>query len=131
MATSVNSNAYNMLPRASGVIISTANPYRDGAGALGTVIAATSNGVRVETFRIIAAGPVTDGMIRLYMSDGTGAHYLISEIAVTATTPSATSPVWQYAHIPAVLLVIPGGYAIKASTEKGESFHITAIGWSL
>lgn len=130
MATASTSNSYNLLPRASAVSISTANPARDGTGALGTVLAATGNGARVELIRIVATGPVSEGMIRLFFSDAAGAH-LISEINVPATMPSDIAPVWQYSYVPAVLLVLPSGTTLKASTEKENTFRLTAFGWSI
>jgi dTDP-4-dehydrorhamnose 3,5-epimerase-like enzyme len=63
-----------------------------------------------------------------FFADAGGAH-LLSEFSVAATMPSDIEPVWQYTHVPVVLLVLPSGSSLKASTEKGEAFEVTAFGW--
>lgn len=111
--------------------ISTANTGRDGTGTIGTVYTAGSAGGRVEAITIIATGTTTDGMVRLFIHDGTNAR-LWMEVPVRATTPSATAQAFfQYINLadyPFYPLLLQSGYSLRASTEKAETFNVFAHG---
>lgn len=126
MATSPN---YAATPRASSVVISTANTARDGTGTLGTVFTAGTGGSRID--RIIAHATVatTAGMVRLFVHDGTNAR-LWRELPVEAVTPSASVPAWSAellfpSNNP---LVLPSGWSLRASTHNAQSFVVVAFG---
>ena len=111
------------------VSISTANANLDGTGTLGTVLTAGAlNGCQVASVTVKAAGTVTEGMVRLFIYDGTNTR-LIQEIAVAATTFSGTNPAnptFEYTWNCNILL--EAGYILKASTVNAESFNVIAQG---
>lgn len=126
MATAPN---YAATPRASFVVISTANTARDGTGTLGTVFTAGSNGSRIDRIIAHATGTTTAGMVRLFVHDGTNAR-LWRELPVTAVTPSASVPAWSAEVVfPSnTPLILPSGWSLRASTHNAESFAVTAFG---
>ncbi len=130
MATSSTSSAYNLIPKTAAVSIATANPYRDGTGAVANVFDATGNGMRVDAVHLVGVGTVADGMIRLFIFDGTNT-FLLREIAVTATTPSGTQAGWTGDYIPEIPLVLKAGQSLRASTEVANTFNVIAVCWSL
>ena len=116
-------------PRNSSVSIATANANLDGTGTIGIVITAGSEGSRVHKIRIKAIVTTTPGMIRLYVHDGS-AYFLWMEIPVSAITKSATVAAFETEiYLPGEqALILPSGYSLQASTEKAETFKITAEG---
>jgi hypothetical protein len=109
------------------VQISTGNTNRDGTGTIATAFTPGTNGSRIERAYIQATATTTAGMIRVYLNDGTNTR-LISEIPVSAVTPSATVQAY-HADIPLLEgMVVPSGYTVRVSTEKSEVFNITVEG---
>ena len=105
--------------------ISTANTNRDGTGTLGTVYTAGALGGRIDKLIIQATGTTTAGMIRLFM--GTTGQYLIQEISVVATTPSATVPAWSAEVVFEQGLTLEAAYLLKAGTQIAETFNVTVV----
>ncbi len=116
---------FTLSPVVSVAQISTANTNRNGTGALSVVIVAGTNGTLIEYIRVVAAGTVTNGVVRLYISGGTSV-FLWKEIIVTATTPSTTQEVFNAEFVPTKPLVLPAGHAIEASTHNAETFNVFA-----
>jgi hypothetical protein len=116
-------------PRAAGVSISTANTNRDGTGTVGTVITAGASGTKIEEVVVVGTGTVTAGMVRLFLYDGT-TYYLFDEVAITATTPSATVQVYR-ARRAYPNLTLPNGWSLRASTHNAETFIVEAFGGDL
>lgn len=115
--------------------LATANPNRDGSGALGTVITAGLWPQSIERVTIQATGPTTAGMIRLFLHEpaspktgSVGNTSLFDEIPVEAVAATDTVPPWSadldYSGDQAAYL--PPGWSLKASTEKGEQFNLVA-----
>ena len=122
-------------PRASSVAVSTANANRDGTGTVGTVIIAGSSGTRISRVVIKALGTTTAGMVRLFLHDGTN-YILLCEVLVSAITASATVAAFESLmneldNGNVLPLTIPSGWSLRASTEKAESFRVTALGADL
>lgn len=124
MSTTAN---YAGTPQSGAVVISTANPNRDGTGTIGTVLTAGTSGSRIDALDIQAVGTTTAGMVRLFLHNGTAA-FLLAEIPVQANTPSATAPAWSVQvnsnnnmNFP---LIMATGFSLRASTEKAESFNV-------
>lgn len=105
-------------------VISTANPNRDGTGAMGTVLTAGASGSLIEVIRVKATGTTTAGIVRLFKHDGTNAR-LWREILVTAITPSATVAAFDAELVPTGGLTVPTGWSLRASTEKAEEFVVS------
>jgi hypothetical protein len=119
-------------------VIDTANPYLTGQGAIATVItgATNENGTMVKSVIIKAAMPVTNGMVRLFVFDGSN-YSLYKEVPiptmpVLANTPTPV-PIMQNFEISlAGGLKLPTGYSLCATTQNGESFNVIAegVGWN-
>ena len=112
--------------------VSTANTARDGTGTIATIFTAGANGSRIDAIDIKAVGTTTAGMIRLFIHDGTNAR-LLTEIPVTALTPSATLPSWEAQlntnSMSQVLpIILPTNYSLRASTNNAETFNVLAFG---
>lgn len=111
--------------------ISTANTNLDGSGTLGSVITGASNGTIIQNITIKSTGTTTSGMIRLFLYDGSNTR-LLEEIPVRATTPSATAHSFSTSiDFEGKGFFLKSGWILKASTEKGETFNITAEGLDL
>ena len=118
---------YAAIPKTGIAAISTANTNRDGTGTIGTVFtAAAGNGSRIDRIIVAATGTTTAGMVRIYIYNGTSS-YLYDEVTVDAVTPSSTVAAFRYDNTN-VNIVLPPTYSLKASTAKGETFNVIAIG---
>lgn len=103
--------------------ISIANSNLDGTGTLGTVLTAAANGTFIKTVTVKAQTNTTQGMVRLFIYDGTNTK-LISEIEIPAVVKSATDPTFE-TRIP-LNITLKAGYVLKASTENAETFIVIA-----
>jgi len=111
------------------VSISTANTNLDGTGTLGTVITAPktafSKGTLIKTITIKSQVNTTDGMVRLFVYDGTNTRLLL-EVPVKAVTKSASAD--SFHKVINLNYYLEENCSIKASTEKAETFSIIAEG---
>lgn len=126
---------YASTPRIGIASLSAANTLRTGTGTIIPVFAAGSIGSRIDAINIKATSTTTAGAIRLFIHDGTNAH-LLTELPVTAITPSATVPSWEVQlntnSMSQILpIILPSGYSLRASTEKAEAFNVLAQGGNL
>lgn len=124
--------SYAATPKCGLGQVSIANTARDGTGTIATVFTAGANGSRIDAIDIKAVGTTTAGMIRLFIHDGTNAQ-LLTEIPVTALTPSATLPSWEAQlntnSMSQVLpIILPTNYSLHASTNNAETFNVIAFG---
>lgn len=123
---------YASTPRLAVAQIATANTGRDGTGTIGTVFTAGASGSRIDAIYLKAVGTTTAGMIRLFIHDGTNAR-LLTEVPVTALTPSATLPAWESQMTLSMMsnlfpILLPTGYSLRASTNNAETFNVMALG---
>lgn len=116
---------YAGTPKSGVVQISVANTNRDGTGTLSTVFIAGAAGSRIDNVIVKAVSTVTAGMVRLHLHDGVNAR-MLTEIAVHATTPSASVPTFEDGAI--LDIAIPAGYSLRASTHNAETFNVIAFG---
>lgn len=112
--------------------VSVANTNRDGTGTIATIFSAGASGSRIDAIDLKAVGTTTAGMIRLFIHDGTNAR-LLTEVPVTALTPSATLPSWEAQlntnSMSQVLpIILPTNYSLRASTNNAETFNVIAFG---
>lgn len=76
--------------------VATALTSRTVAGVTGltVLVAANTNGTRVDSIRVISASPIgtanSSNIVRIWSYTGSGNAILIDEITVTPVTPSAT-----------------------------------------
>lgn len=113
--------------RIAAASISVANANRDGTGTVVTVFSAGAQGSLVELVRVIALGTTTAGVVRIYVHDGSNYH-LLDEIAVSAVTPTGSTPVFEGEYVPSKPLILPTGWSIRAAPLNGESFKVLVTG---
>lgn len=109
--------------------VSTANANLDGTGTVATIITGGTNGTRIHKIEVKAIVTTTDGMIRLFIYDGTNTR-LWKEISVSAITKSGTVGSFETSIdlLGEEALVLPVNYELRASTENAETFNIIAEG---
>lgn len=112
--------------------VSVANTNRDGTGTIATIFSAGANGSRVDAIDLKSVGTTTAGMIRLFIHDGANAR-LLTEVPVTAITPSGTLPSWEAqlntnTMTQILPLLLPTGYSLHAATNNAETFNVIAQG---
>jgi hypothetical protein len=123
---------YAANPRLATASFSTANPNRDGTGAVVTLVTAPAGGLRVTRIMVKALAATSAGMIRLYLGQSTAngeGNILLDELPVPAITPSATTPSWQ-ASFPLLqldVIFLEEGQSLKISTERAEAFYAQAF----
>jgi hypothetical protein len=111
------------------VTISTANSGLDGSGTLGTVLTAASNGTYIKTVTIKAQTRALQGMIRLFIYDGTNTR-LLTEIQVDPhAAGSATWKSYAWTFFPNFFL--KAGDVLKASTQLGDTYNVIAEGFDI
>lgn len=105
------------------VIISQGNPNLDGSGPLGSLLTAGGNGATVNSITIKAMGATSQGMVRLFASNGSQ-NLLIREIMVPA---NVQSPIVQaFSATIVVPFTLAPGYSLKVSTQNDEPFSVSA-----
>ena len=129
MSTTAN---YASTPKCGVGQVSVANTDRDGTGTIVTVFSAGASGSRIDAIDLKAVGTTTAGMIRLFIHDGTNAR-LLTEVPVTAITPSGTLPSWEAqlntnTMTQVLPLVLPTGHSLRAATNNAETFNLLAFG---
>lgn len=105
--------------------VSVANTARDGSGDVQDVVTGAAEGTRIGAIDVVAAGAVSDGMVRLFIHDGTNTR-LWREIPVTTTSPTPPTPVFSFTLIIEEGLVLPANYVLRASTHVGEAINVFA-----
>ncbi len=107
--------------------VTAANTNRDGTGTVVAVWTAPATGSRIDRLVVKAVSTTTQGMVRLYIHDGSNAR-LIYELPITPGTPSSVIPAFEQELVFDGGLLIQTGYSLRASTEKAETFNIIAFG---
>jgi len=107
------------------VAISTANSNLDGTGTLGTLITGASNGTLVKSIIVKATVSTTEGMVRVFVHDGSNTR-LLQEIPVPSITIAATTPAFEYFWDCDIKL--KSGWSLRVSTQNAESFNVIAQG---
>ena len=123
---------YASVPKCGIGQVSVANTNRDGTGTIGTIFSAGANGSRIDAIDLKAVDTTTAGMVRLFIHDGVNAR-LLTEVPVTAITPSGTLPSWEAqlntnTMTQVLPLVLPTGYSLRAATNNAETFNVIALG---
>lgn len=91
----------------------------------------STNGLRIDSIEVqavstaIGAATVAQTVL-IWLSDGTTA-YVIDEIAVSAVTPSATTPAFTTTKTYATPLAIPATYKLFVSTTVATTASTTAL----
>lgn len=111
------------------VKVSTENPKLDGGGSISVVVKAGNDGAFINSITIKAIGDTKQGMVRLFISDGTK-YFLYKEVNVPANKQTAVYPAF-FVNISDTLILQPG-YALGVSTENSQPFNVIveAVNWS-
>lgn len=114
--------------------VAAANPHLDGSGTLSTVIVPAGAGTIVKSVIIKAIGPVTTGMVRFFIYDGTSDKVLYKEVPIPVTpqlhatpTPTPVLPMYQM-KMDCDCLLLEGHKTLVASTQTGDIFILIAEG---
>jgi hypothetical protein len=110
------------------VTISTANANRDGTGTLGTVITAASNGTLIRKIQIKAISTTTQGMVRLFVYDGTNTRLLLEIDVPPMTVNTTTGTDCTFETTVELNYKLKSGWCLKAATQNAESFNVFAEG---
>lgn len=114
----------------TGVIeISTANPNRDGTGAVVSFFTGgAANGSLVVSINVKAKDATDNGMVRIFLRRS-DAFYLIEEFSIPATQPSDVVETYQATlYFPGSGYWLAPGDLLYASTENAEAFEVTGTG---
>lgn len=106
------------------ITISSGSSYLDGTDSE-KIISGAAYGTYIKTVTIKAQGSTTNGMIRLYVNNGTYTK-LIYEVKVPTITRSSRDPSFE-ATID-LNYQLDSGYELKVTTENSETFNIIAEG---
>lgn len=97
----------------------------------------STNGLRIDSIQVNACGTgITTAnaanVVGIWADDATNA-YLITEILVTAVTPSATAAAFTTTYTFPIPLNLPAAFTLKASvgvttTAAGTALQVTAFG---
>lgn len=109
-------------------VLSTANTNLDGTGTTETLISGTNYGTLVKRIIIKAQGTTTQGMVRIFHYSGANVR-LMNEIPVPAITQSAMDV--TLIHIIDDFFYLAEDFSLKVSTEKSETFIVTAEGMDM
>lgn len=109
-------------------VVDTANPNLDGSGTLSTVLTAGLSGCIINQVSIKATGNTQQGMIRLFIDDGTSS-FLYTEIRVRASTQTEVEK--SYSAVFVTPIRLKNGYSLKASTQEGDTFTVVASGMNM
>jgi hypothetical protein len=100
-------------------------------------VSASTNGLRIDSIQVNACGTSIStanaaNVVGIWVDDGTTA-FLITEIAVTAVTPSATAVAFTTTNTYTLPLNLPAAFTLKVSvgtttTAAGTALQVTAFG---
>lgn len=128
------------LSMAAQTACSTRAPTATGSTTAAQIIAfvpVSTNGLRIDSIQVNACGTgITTAnaanVVGIWADDATNA-YLITEILVTAVTPSATAAAFTTTYTFPIPLNLPAAFTLKASvgvttTAGGTALQVTAFG---
>lgn len=107
------------------IVISTANSNLDGTGTITDLVAGAAYGTLVKRIFIKAQGTTTQGMVRIFHYDSSTTR-LMMEVEIPAITQSAQDQTLIKIIDEVFYLKCSSTYKLRVSTEKAETFVITA-----
>jgi len=128
-------NDYSKLTANNGIAnLSIANTSLTGTGSgVVTVLTAASDGTIIRSIIIKATEPVTTGMVRLFVSNGSSIISLYKEIPIP-TTPILTNTPTPNPVLPMFEVKLAGGlklqpgFQLLATTQNAQTFNVIAEG---
>jgi hypothetical protein len=125
--------AFASTPKIWAAAVSTANTNRDGTGTIATIGTAGASGTKIERIVVKATADPADGVVILWLHDGTN-FWMLDEVdtgdpAAGSTTVAAYREERVYGD-----LVLPSGWSLRAQNTVALTvgvFHVTAYGADL
>ena len=119
---------------------STRAPTATGSTTAANIIAfvpTSTNGLRIDSIQVNACGTGfttanATNVVQIWIDDGTNA-FVLTEIVVTAVTPSATAAAFTTTYTFPLPLNLPAAFVLKVSvgtttTAAGTALQVTAFG---
>lgn len=94
--------------------VSTANTNRDGTGTVVVVMPAQSTDTVINSIRLKASGQTAASTVTIFLHDGTNFR-ILTEVAVSAVTPSTTVASFDSGPIAFDDLVLPTNWSLRAA----------------
>lgn len=91
------------------------------------LITAGSNGCSIESITVKATGSPSDGIIDIFIYDGT-TYFLFKQIKVTAITKSGIAHTYEYNLVFENDFELKAGYSLYAATQQTQNFSVIAEG---
>ena len=91
------------------------------------LLTAGLNGCSVESITVKATESPVDGIISLYIYNGS-TYYLFKEIKVTAVTKSSIAESYEYTMVFENDFELQSGYSLYVATMQAQLFRVTAEG---
>ena len=112
--------------------LSTASPARDGSGGTVQMVAAQTNGIRIDKIRVQAMGGTVEGCVRIFMVKTAGpVRTLVAEVPVAPTAPAATAAAWwcvlDSASDSRLPIVLPPGHELHVASHTADAFQLSAV----
>jgi hypothetical protein len=106
--------------------ITSANGELTGAGTLFTLLTARDNGTLIKTITIQSIDAVAEGIVRLFIYDGTSVTKLIEEFEIPPSLKTGTYPAYSISFD--VNYNLKRDYVLKATAEQANKFVVIAEG---
>lgn len=136
-SANINKTGWMLLDRAkytartSIAVINTANSNLDGTGTISVLISPSGYGTLVTRIIIKAQGNTTQGMVRVFLSDASSTNRLLREVEIPAVIQASDQQTLIKIIDDFFYLKNNVNMKLKVSTEKAETFIVTAEGFDL
>lgn len=116
---------YTSTPRMQVCNLNAANTNLDGSGSLVTAFVTGTNGSRIESIQVKAISTTVADIVRVFVFNGTS-NFLLTEIPVTAVTPSGTVSAFETGV--SLSIILPENVTVKVSSHIGNNYNIFMFG---
>lgn len=124
---------YAATPKVGSAVLTSADTSLTAPSTVSTILSAGSSGSRIDYIEIQGVATTVDGLINLFIHDGTN-YILWQQVPILAITSSTTSPAFvanlsSNSNANVMPLCIPTGYSLRATTSVAQTgVRVTAYG---
>lgn len=124
--------SFAVTPRIGAASVATADSSYTAPTNFATILTGASTGTRIAEVvcKIAITSASTASVVRLFLHDGT-TYYLLDEIALPATTASASVAAARASTLYANLVLPNASWSLRAATSVSQATHVTALGADL
>lgn len=122
--STVRHDMANYVASTNGNLINTANSNLDGSGTIVQVFSPNNNGSNITSIYLKAQSKTAQGMVRLFLRDGSGNFFLFWESLIPEVLSSSNVPTFSYPVLSDDSLVVGKDYTIWATTQNSEPFTV-------